>query len=175
MHVSSLNLEWLKVLPYNKNGDYDSYLSENYMGLARICKWIYLHINLITKIVEENYEFPDNGLDIKERTVKELQKWLISRHVSVGSRDGQRYLKPKLVDLVTTIQGDIENINEYIDDDTILLNKSDIEDIIITMSSFLSRLMSSKKSNVNKKEELLLNIKILLSQFNNIDMKLKKK
>ena len=51
MHVSSLNLEWLKVLPYNKNGDYGSYLSENYMGLARICKWIYLLINLITKIV----------------------------------------------------------------------------------------------------------------------------
>ena len=93
----------------------------------------------------------------------------------MGSRDRQRYPKPKLVDLVTTIQKDIENMHEYIDDDTILLNKSDIEDIIITMSSFLSRLMSSKKSNVNKKEELLLNIKILLSQFNNIDMKLKKK
>ena len=122
-HVSSLNLEWLKVLPYNKNGDYGSYLSENYMGLARICKWIYLHINLITKIVEENYEFPDNGLDIKERTVIELQKWLISRHVSVGSRDGQRYLKPKLVDLVTTIQEDIENMNE-------LLSHKFIEDFV---------------------------------------------
>ena len=103
----------------NKNGDYGSYLSENYVGLVRIYKWIYLHIDLITKIVEENYEFTDKGLDIKERTVKELQKWLISRHVSVGSRDGQRYLKPKLVNLVTTIQGDIENINEYIDNDTI--------------------------------------------------------
>ena len=106
------------------------------MGLARIYKWIHLHINLITKIVEENYEFTDNGLDIKQRAVKELQKWLISRHVSVGSRDGQRYLKPKLVDLVITIQEDIENMNGYIDDGTILLNKSDIEDIIMTMSSF---------------------------------------
>ena len=124
------------MLHYNKKGDYGSYLSENYMGLARIYKWIHLHINLITKIVEENYEFTDNGLDIKQRAVKELQKWLISRHVSVGSRDGQRYLKPKLVDLVITIQEDIENMNGYIDDGTILLNKSDIEDIIMTMSSF---------------------------------------
>ena len=100
---------------------------------------------------------------------------LISRHVSVGSRDKQRYLKPKLVDLVTTIQKDIENMYEYIDGDTFLLNKYDIENIIITMSSFLPSLMSSKKSNANKKEELLLIIKILLSKFNNIDIKLKKK
>ena len=50
-------------------------------------------------------------------------------------------MKPKVVDLVTTIQEDIENMNECIDDDTILLNKSDIEDIILAMSSFLSRLM----------------------------------
>ena len=73
-HVSSLNLEWLKVLPYNNNCDYGSYLSENYMDLVRICKWIFLHINLITKIVEENYQFSDNDIDIKQRTVKELQK-----------------------------------------------------------------------------------------------------
>ena len=57
MYVSSLNLEWLKVLPYNKNCDYGPYLSKNYMGLGRICKWIYLHIKLIKKIVEENYDF----------------------------------------------------------------------------------------------------------------------
>ena len=134
----------------------------------------FLYINFITKIVEENCQFTNDGLDIRQRTVKESQKWLISRHISVGSRDGQRYLKPKLVDLVAIIQKDIENMHEYIDDDTILLNKSDIEDIILTMYSFLARSVLSKKSNVNKKEELLLNIKILLSQFNNIDMKLKR-
>ena len=66
-----------------------------------------------------------------------------------------------------------DDIAEYIHGTSTLPSISDIDDLIVSMSSFVSRVMSKVDSkSINPREELLLNIKILLSHFNKIDTKM---
>ena len=113
-YISSLNLSWLQVLPYNINEDYGSYLSENYLGLARILKWFYLNMNSLTQIYQVACEFPEDDKNIKERIVKDLQHWLISRDISIGDNDGRKFLKQKLIELAEMFIDDPLKIDDCI-------------------------------------------------------------
>ena len=101
--VSMMHLSWLKILPYHHNGDFGSYVSENYFALSRVQIWFYLHMKLISTMFESNYNFPDDNLTIQQRNVPQLQNWLLSRDISITSIDGDKHRKIVLVQLVTRL------------------------------------------------------------------------
>ena len=171
--VCAMHLSWLKLLPYHPKGEFGSYVSENYLGISRVQRWFYLHMKDIPGMFESNYNFPNDGKIIQQRYCPELQKWLVSRDISIYNIDGDPHRKPSLVQLVTRFINNPSDIQEYIEGTSRLSSVSEMEALIISMSSFLSRVMSKVKSkSVNQREELLLNVKVLLYHFNKIDSKM---
>ena len=39
--IKALNLDWCQVEEYNDNGNYGTYISETYLGLSRLCSWVF--------------------------------------------------------------------------------------------------------------------------------------
>ena len=59
--LTKMQLEWLKILDYNENGNYSSYISQTYMAHARINRWFQNHMRDINGLNEftnnEPFEF----------------------------------------------------------------------------------------------------------------------
>ena len=51
----------------------------------------------IPGMFESNYNFPNDGRTIQQRICPELQKWLVSRDISIYNIDGDPHRKAALV------------------------------------------------------------------------------
>jgi hypothetical protein len=71
--IRRLNLKWCKTMPY-KGNKLGGWVSENYLALARVCKWFFLILEGVGRD-EEEYTEPTKT-DTTKWTVKENRKWL---------------------------------------------------------------------------------------------------
>lgn len=71
----SISLQWLNIFPYDKRG---GWISENYLGFARLMPWFYQNISGDTKNNAVD-DAPPVGLDVKKWNVKQLKHWLTVR------------------------------------------------------------------------------------------------
>ena len=82
--LCKMQLEWLKILDYNENGNYASYISQTYMAHSRINRWFQNHmreiINEFTN--DEPFEF-DPNISFQKQSSQSLQDWLDSRGISL--------------------------------------------------------------------------------------------
>jgi hypothetical protein len=82
--IQKLQLSWLKLLPY-PDGKGAGWVSENWMGLCRICMWLYQ----ILEILPNPPAYSDPSTNPSTWTKKETTAWMTARGLQVGKQKAQ--------------------------------------------------------------------------------------
>jgi hypothetical protein len=89
--VEDLKLSWCKVIPY-RGGKLGGWVSENYLALSRLLRWVYSRLDELA-VDREPFVEPDLPLD--RWTVKPLNEWLRIRGLSQSGLKDDKYKRVK--------------------------------------------------------------------------------
>ena len=171
-HLVQNTVDWLKARDY-KGGGYAGYISESYLGFARLAPWFYQNL-LDTK--------PDKSYDAdKPPEDKPQQQW---------KKDCQVYwLRVRGLDTEGLLAEVKERVAKYMNVATVPfdglteipeelpvpeLDSADVENLITAMTNLLQCVFSATVSS-NLVSKLQYAVRIFLSAYDRLDTKLRKK
>ena len=162
--IYDLKLEWCKIFPLSNGTTFSGLVSENWLAVARLCKWMYMRVPFI--ITDDNFDISHPKTSVFQWKASDVRKWLALRGIS---RKG----------LIHELK---QIINQYLSNpDTIppIQNRytcpvSVIKDTLIHMHCFIQRAMQSSYTNLNINETENY-IKLFLTSLNEWDTKSKEK
>ena len=129
--LSSMKLEWLKILPMCDNLTFGGFVSENWVALARIFCWMYS--SLFNIVLEESVETESPSKPLKKWTGEEMRKWLVLRGLKRSGRVEE--LRQRIAKYLEHPENIPPVIEKYKCPGSIIRNT------IVSMHSMISRLM----------------------------------
>ena len=158
--VNMLSLDWVTVQPFKEG--LGGWVSENYLGFARISRWFYHRLE--NAIEEEPYKDPEKPFD--EWTKRENKEWLYYRDLSTGG--SAAVLKKRVEEYKLRPAGEPEIITGR--DCT----SEDIIDLLSSMVRMIGILMGDQV-NIGSVGHLDFAIKKFLTHLDIVDRKFRKK
>ena len=156
--IYDLKLEWCKIFPLSNGTTFSGLVSENWLAVARLSKWMYMRVPLL--ITDDNFDTTHPNTSVFQWKASEVRKWLALRGISrkgliheLKQIINQHLLEP---DTIPPIQ------NRY------TCPISVIEDTLIHMHCFIQRAMqlSYTSLHINETENY---IKLFLTSLHEWD------
>ena len=151
--VSDMKLDWCKVFPV-ETSKFGSWVSENWISLGRIMKWIYSSIESVAP--DFTFIFPTSPVETWSN--KQNEGWL--RYYGLSSQGNQLEKRQQVLDNYNSDK--LESPEERSG------SIQNIEFLLSSISSMLSLIMS-KKQQVNYVSEIDRHIRIFLHHINLLD------
>ena len=129
--IDEMKLDWLKILPLGPSNSFGGYVSENWMAVCRLIRWMYSPLKSIIRIdMDKKQSFKK---DVLEWTADEMRKWLQMRGLK---KQGKVHL---LRARIEEYMLDPENIPTPINREECPMSM--VSNTIILMNLMISRLM----------------------------------
>jgi hypothetical protein len=129
--LGNLHLSWLKCAPY-KGGKFGGWVSEHYLGFARVARWFYSQIENLAKV--EEWREPESHYSTC--TCKENRAWLRLRGLAPRENSAVS-AKTMVCQMMTRPEGPPEPLKKKWGP------VSDVIDIITSMTAMISCLMAT--------------------------------
>ena len=160
--IYDLQLEWCKIFPLSTNTVFSGYVSENWLAVARLSRWMY---SLLPQILKDgSYDTSHPNTDVFKWTGAELRKWLALRDLP---RKGKVY---DLKEIVRKYMSSPETIPPISSRYSCPIET--ITNTLATMNGFIQRLMQDKYTHQHI-DETENYIKLFLTSLNEWDSRSK--
>ena len=155
--IDRMNLDWCKLLKYPSTEKFGGWVSENYLGMSRLCTWFYSLLLFLPQT--ESYEDPPIDLPLAEWSRNQLRGWLDARKLPKNG---------KISDMIEIIQ-EYKNTNSEpkIQSNT-WVKVADILRMFFSLNKMISYMMSmnTKKDDIDKLEAI---IRMFLISYDMVD------
>jgi hypothetical protein len=155
--IERMDLDWCKLLKYPSTEKFGGWVSENFLGMSRICTWFYSLLHFLPQTY--SYEDPPTDLPLKEWSTNQLRGWLEARKLPKNG---------KICDMIITIQGHKDkNTEPKIQANTNVL-VADLLRMFYSLNKMLSYMMSmnTTKDDIDKLEAI---IRMFLISYDMVD------
>ena len=78
--IYDLKLEWCKIFPLSNGTTFSGLVSENWLAVARLSKWMYMRVPLL--ITDDNFDTTHPNTSVFQWKASEVRKWLALRGIS---------------------------------------------------------------------------------------------
>ena len=160
--IFDMKLEWCKIFPLSSSGTFSGLVSENWLAVSRLCRWMYSQLPRLFSYGSIDLSHPDT--DVFKWKGTELRKWLALRGLS---RKGRVH---ELKGIIHEYLSNPETIPPIISRYTCPIGV--VVESLISLSACVQRLMqiTYTPSHINETENY---IKLFLSLLHHWDSKSK--
>ena len=78
--IYDLKLEWCKIFPLSNGTIFSGLVSENWLAVAKLSKWMYMRLPLL--ITDNNFDTSQPNTSVFQWKASEARKWLALRGIS---------------------------------------------------------------------------------------------
>lgn len=153
--IKKMNIEWCKVLEYPTTDTTGGWVSENFLGIARLGNWFYSLIEYLP--FPEKYTEPT--IEINKWTKQQCEKWLQVRGLSKAGNGMD--LKKQIIEYKNN-----NNSTEILKKN--IINKYDILDLVYSTCLLIKKLMS-KNTSINDINHVEAVIRMFLITYDKVD------
>ena len=155
--IDRMNLDWCKLLKYPSTEKFGGWVSENYLGMARLCTWFYSLLHFLPQT--EEYQDPPEALPLSEWSRNQLRGWLDARKLPKNG---------KISDMIETIQGYKDTSTEPKIQSNTWVVVADILRMFFSLNKMISFMMSmnTTKDDIDKLETI---IRMFLISYDMVD------
>jgi hypothetical protein len=165
--IEDLNLSWCKVQPFT-GGKFGGWVSENFLGLSRLLKWLYSRMD---EVASDKEPFVEPNLPLNKWLAPSLKGWLKARKLP---HDGLKaYNLGVVAEYYRCLTEEGKPLPEIVDEPA-----GPVQDVLLTLES-LDDLMALLMVESIEDESYYVNvertIRVFLTHFADMDEKLKRK
>ena len=162
--IYDLKLEWCKIFPLSSGGSFSGFVSENWLAVARLSRWMYSSLSWL--LIDGSFDLTEPKTDVYKWNGVELRKWLALRGLP------RKGLVHELKQTVHDYLSNPETIPPISSRYTCSIEL--VTDSIICMQAFIQRIMQNVYTEelINETENY---IKLFLTSLNEWDNKSKPK
>jgi hypothetical protein len=165
--VEHLHLSWCKLQPFS-GGKIGGWVSENFLGLSRVLKWLYSRLD---QVASDKEPFVQPETQLEKWLAKDLKRWLLIRGLP---NDG---LKHENLSSVSEYYQQLQQAGEPLPN-IIEEPAGPVRDVLLTLESLddmIAVLMVESIQNDSYYLSVERSVRIFLTHFSDMDQKLKRK